>query len=89
MRLQSSCPIEVPAIGGVTDTTPSRPGVRLFVAPVPGGPSLYTIDVTSTQAIAMLEGFLATGNHVGKVLSWSAKGFGVLRRDTIRLSSGG
>lgn len=89
VQLQSSCPIEVPPIAGATETSPSRPGVRLFVAPVEGGPALYTIDITSTQTMAMLEGFLASGTHVGKILSWRAKGFGVLRRDTIRLSSGG
>ena len=88
VQLQSSCPIEVPVIGARPDASTSRPGVRLFVAPVDGGPMLYTIDITSTQTMAMLEGFLASGTHVGKILSWRAKGFGVLRRDTIRLSAG-
>jgi hypothetical protein len=88
VQLQSHCAIDIPPIGGATADDPPRPGVRLFVAPVDGGPALYTIDITSTQTMAMLEGFLHSGVHVGKILSWRAKGFGVLRRDTIRLSSG-
>lgn len=77
--------IDVPAIAG--DLTPSdaRPGTRLLVRPIEGDQLPWTIDVTSTQAQAMLEGFLRSGNHVGLRLSWRSRGFGVLRKDTIHL----
>lgn len=68
---------------------PPRPGVRLMTMPVADGPDLWTIDVTSDVVNAMLEGFLATGAHVGKVLSWQSRGFGVHRRDTIRITPRG
>lgn len=88
VRVHSHCAIDVPPIGGVTDEAPARPGVRLFTSPVAGGPQLYTIDITSTQAMAMLEGFLGMGVHVGKVITWRARGFGVLRKDTIGIAPG-
>jgi hypothetical protein len=50
---------------------------------------LFTIDVTSTQAMAMLEGFLGSGAHAGKILSWRARGFGVRRKDSIRITPAG
>jgi hypothetical protein len=89
VQVQSHCAIEVPPIGGATESDPPRPGVRMFTAPVDGGPALYTIDITSTQAMAMLEGFLGMGVHVGRILSWRSRGFGVQRKDTIRLTSVG
>lgn len=89
VTMHASAPIEVPPIGGATDSNPARPGVRLITMPVEGGPQHYVIDIVSTQAQAMLEGFLASGVHIGKRLSWRSKGYGVLRKDTIRISSGG
>lgn len=89
VTVYASAPIEVPPIGGATPENPARPGVRLITMPVADGPQHYVIDVVSTQAQAMLEGFLANGLHVGKRLSWRSKGYGVLRKDTIRISSRG
>lgn len=81
--------VEVPPIGGVTDAAPARPGCRLITMPLPSGPPLFTIDITSTQTQAMLEGFLGTGVYIGKVLSWRARGFGVRRKDTLRITPAG
>lgn len=88
VQVFASAPILVPPIGGATVENPARPAIRLITMPIAGGPQLYVIDVVSTQAQAMLEGFLANGLHVGKMLSWRSKGYGVLRKDTIRISSG-
>lgn len=77
--------IAVPPLGGETETSPARAATRLLVRPLEGGDLPWHIDVTSTQAQAMLEGFLATGNHVGLRLGWKSRGFGVRRKDTIHL----
>ncbi|MGH7748328.1 MAG: hypothetical protein ACREQ5_26770 [Candidatus Dormibacteria bacterium] len=79
-------PISVPPLGSEQPVPPGRRGVRLLCRPVAGAAPHYTIDVTATAAIAMLEPWLQSGNHVGKVLTWSARGFGVRRRDTLRLT---
>ncbi|MGH7841155.1 MAG: hypothetical protein ACRETD_14800 [Steroidobacteraceae bacterium] len=78
--------ISVPPLGSEQPLPPGRRGIRLLCRPVAGDLGWYTIDVTSTAALAMLEGYLGSGNHVGKVLTWSARGFGVRRRDTLRLT---
>ena len=77
--------ILIPPIGGETDTSPPRAGLRLLVRPLEGTDLPWHFDVTSTQVRAMLEGYLATGNHVGLRLSWSSRGFGSKRKDTIHL----
>ena len=79
-------PVEVAPIGGETGDSPARPGVRLMWRPVSDPALPLYCDVTSVQAIAMLEGFLHTGLHVRSVLSWRSKGFGVHRRDTIGIT---
>lgn len=78
--------VKVPELGGDHAPDEGRDGVRLLTIPEPGSPEIYTIDVTSTAALAMLEGFLATGAHVGKVFTWRGAGVGTARRDTIHLT---
>jgi hypothetical protein len=51
--------------------------------PVAGEEYFPVIDVTSTAAIAMLEGFLRSGVGVGRVIGWHGRGRGKRRRDTI------
>jgi hypothetical protein len=70
-------------MGEVSPASPARPGVRLWVRDLAPGGELRTIDITSTAALAMLEGFLYSGMHVGKSLSWRSLGYGVRRRDTL------
>lgn len=59
--------------------------MKLLVRQLEGDTPIVTIDVTSTAAMAMLEGFLATGTMVGKRLAWRSGGSGKLRRDTIHI----
>jgi hypothetical protein len=89
VRLHGSQAVEVPPLVGLGDGESPRPGVRLLTTPVAGGPQLFTIDITSSQTRAMLEGFLGSGAHAGKILSWRARGFGVRRKDSIRITPGG
>jgi len=77
--------IDVPPLGQAMPHPQARVGVRLLVRPLEPSLGVTAIDITSTQAIAMLEGFLQTGAHVGKRLSWQARGFGVRRHDTIHI----
>ena len=76
-------PTEVPPLGEELPYTEARPGVRLLVNQLEGDTPINTIDITSTAAIAMLDGFLKTGAHVGKRLAWRSGGTGRFRRDTI------
>lgn len=76
---------EVPAMGESQEAPIGRPATRLIVRPLGDSPFYDTIDVTSTQARAMLEGYLRTGAHVGKSLSWVSRGTGKYRRDSIML----
>jgi len=78
-------PVQVPALGDDPLAMDGRPGVRLLTLPLDDSPPIYSIDITSTAAIAMLEGFLSTGAHVGKRLTWRSGGTGRFRRDTIHL----
>jgi len=78
-------PIDVPPLNSQPPYENARAGVRLLVRPVGSSPDVYTVDVTSTQVQAMLEGFLRTGNHVAQRLSWRSRGYGVRRKDTIHL----
>jgi hypothetical protein len=59
------------------------PATRLFVRSLGFTEPLTTVDVTSSATKAMLEGFLASGIHVGHALSWRSYGGGKLRRDTV------
>ena len=77
--------IDVPPLAGETPVTPARPGKRLMVRPISPTNEPWIIDVTSTQALAMLEGFLGTGVHFQQRLGWRSRGFGVHRRDTLHL----
>ena len=75
-------------VAPLNETLPNelaRPGLRLLVVPIGGAPATPNIDVTSTAVQAMLEGFLQTGVHVGKTLSWQTLGFGKRRRDTLHI----
>lgn len=77
--------VEVPPLAGETNVSPARPGVRLMWRPItPTDLPLYC-DVTSDQVNAMLEGFVHTAIIRGQRLGWSARGFGVHRRDTLHL----
>jgi hypothetical protein len=76
---------EVPPMGSEPPVSDARPGLRLFTRPVGATPFYPTIDVTSSAAQAMLEGFLRTGRHVGKCISWQSRGYGVRRKDTIHI----
>jgi hypothetical protein len=77
--------VEVPPEGGATEASPARPGLRLYVHPVSTAEHVTSIDITSTAAQAMLEGFLRSGIAAGKYLSWQSAGFGPRRRDTVIL----
>lgn len=77
--------VQVPALGENQDGPAGRPGIRLIVRPLGDSPFYDTIDITSTQAIAMLEGYLRSGAHVGKAITWRSGGTGAHRRDTIML----
>jgi hypothetical protein len=85
VELQGHHPILVPPMGQELPMGEGRPGVRLLCRPLEGCPDVSNIDVTSTAAIAMLEGFLATGRQIGKRLAWRSRGHGVLRRDTLHI----
>jgi hypothetical protein len=85
VEIQAHHEIMVPPIGGETETSPARAATRLLVRPLEGEDLPWHLDVTSTQVRTMLEGFLATGNHVGLRLSWRSRGFGSTRKDTIHL----
>jgi hypothetical protein len=85
VEIQAHHAIDVPAISDELPYSDPRPGTRLLVRPIEGDDLPWTIDVTSTQAQAMLEGFLRSGNHVGLRLSWRSRGFGTRRKDTIHL----
>lgn len=78
--------IEVPPLGESYPHPDSRTGIRLYVRPLESEPASPVLDVTSTAVMAMLDGFLATGHHVGKRLEWRSRGFGSRRRDTLILS---
>jgi len=86
VEILSSHPVELPALGDGTNIADARPGIRLIVRPLGDSPFYDTIDITSTAAIAMLEGYLRSGTHVGKALSWISRGSGRYRRDTIILT---
>lgn len=62
-----------------------RPGVRLLVQPIAPWYPGYTIEVTSSAAIAMLEGFLHQGLTLGRRLGFETRGFGPRRRDTLHI----
>jgi len=79
-------PVLVPDRTAAPDAAVTRDGIRLLVTPVAGLPPTPTIDVTSTAALAMLEGFLGSGAHVGKTLTWRSLGFSSRRRDTLHWS---
>lgn len=81
-------PTQVPPLDASSGETQPRDGIRLLVYPVDGIPNTATIDITSTAVIAMLDGFLANGLHIGKVLSWRSLGFSSRRRDTLRFTKG-
>ncbi len=85
VEIQGHLPIQVPPLNQPFPSELGQPGVRLLTRPLvsPEGP--YVIDVTSSAVNAMLEGFLKSGAHVGKRLSWSSRGFGIRRRDTVKI----
>jgi len=85
VEVQGHHQVDVPPLGQEAPHPLQRPGVRLLVSPIGGVPATATIDVTSTAVIAMLDGFLKSGAHVGKRLDWRATGFGLRRRDTLHL----
>jgi hypothetical protein len=76
-------PTQVPPLDASSGETQPRDGIRLLVYPVDNTPNTATIDITSTAVMAMLEGFLLSGAHVGKQLSWRSTGFSSRRRDTL------
>src|SRR6266851_8760988 len=78
--------IEVPPEGGLAVGERGREGLRVLCQPVGATPPIFAIDVTSTAARAMLEGFLGSGVLVGRRLSWSSKGYGHRRRDTVKIN---
>ena len=78
--------VQVPPLNSQPPYPELRNGVRLVGHPVDMSSPAFTIDVTSTATMAMLEGFIAQGKHIGKVVSWSSRGYGVRRRDTLILS---
>lgn len=71
----------------VTDPTnpTTRQGIRLLCQPIDPWYPGWTIDVTSSAAMAMLEGFLSQGLTLGRRLSFETRGYGARRRDTIRI----
>ena len=84
-RIVSHHAIDVPPLGEEPPYSSERPGLRLIVQPVSDPTLPWTIDITSTRVMAMLEGFLATGRHYNMQLAWSSRGFGVGRKDTVSL----
>jgi hypothetical protein len=85
-QIHGSHPTIVPPLDGSPLAAEARAGVRLLGHPVEMADPSYMIDMTTTAGLAMLEGFVATGNHLNRVISWQSRGWGVRRRDTIRLS---
>lgn len=85
VRILGHHPVDVPPLGEEPPYSSERAGLRLLVQPLSDPNLPWAIDVTSTQVMAMLEGFLATGQHYGMRLSWRSRGFGSLRKDTIHL----
>ena len=85
VRILGHHPVDVPPLGEEPPYTSERAGLRLLVQPLSDPNLPWAIDVTSSQVMAMLEGFLATGQHYGLRLSWRSRGFGSLRKDTIHL----
>jgi hypothetical protein len=78
-------PTQVPALGDTLPYSEPRDGLRLLVNQLEGDTPIATIDITSTAAMAMLEGFLANGAMIGKRLAWRSGGSGKFRRDTIHI----
>ena len=85
MRILGHHPVDVPPLGEEPPYSSERAGIRLLVQPLSDPNLPWAIDVTSSVVMAMLEGFLATGQHYGLRLSWRSRGFGSLRKDTIHL----
>ena len=85
VRILGHHPVDVPPLGEEPPYSSERAGLRLLVQPLSDPNLPWAIDVTSSQVMAMLEGFLATGQHYGLRLSWRSRGFGSLRKDTIHL----
>ncbi|SRR5229473_7876408 len=76
---------EVAPIGTDIGPLEGRPGTKLYARTLGDNPETVQIDVTSSAVRAMLEGFLHSGRHVGRALSWRSAGFGKLRRDTLHI----
>src|SRR5580658_29963 len=77
--------VDVPPLNQSLPNDLARPGLRMYVTPIGGLPATPIVDVTSSAVIAMLEGWLVSGAHVGKRLDWQTKGFGRRRRDTLHI----
>ena len=85
VRILGHHPVDVAPLGEEPPYSSERAGLRLLVQPLSDPNLPWAIDVTSSQVMAMLEGFLATGQHYGLRLAWRSRGFGSLRKDTIHL----
>ena len=85
VRILGHHPVDVPPLGEEPPYSSERAGLRLLVQPLSDPNLHWAIDVTSSQVMAMLDGFLGTGQHYGMRLSWRSRGFGSLRKDTLHL----
>lgn len=75
----------IPRMGDEAGSADVLPCKRLYVRDLDATRGLSVIDVTSTAALAMLEGFLHSGAHVSKSIGWRSRGYGRLRRDTFHI----
>jgi hypothetical protein len=64
---------------------PRPPGIRLIVRTNDPSAPLDHRDLTSNQHAAMLEGFLRSGAHADKHFTFSAIGFGRLRKVSLHI----
>lgn len=87
VRIEGWHPSELPAESETTAGAPGRLAIRLLVYPIKTTEPIFSIDITSSAVIAMLEGFLRNGSAIGKYLSWRSWGFGSKRRDMVILMS--
>jgi len=69
VRILAHHPVDVPPLGEEPPYSSERVGLRLLVQPLSDPNLPWAIDVTSSQVMAMLDGFLGTGQHYGMRLS--------------------
>lgn len=85
VQVHSHVPGEITVAAGENGAPKTIACTRLFTTRLDKDSPAMHVDVTSQQPAAMLEGFLMSGAHVGKAITFRARGRGPRRRDTIHI----